>query len=308
MPYRKRRSKAPPRNTKKTQRRAKSQVRSFPRQIQNAAYIPRSRLVKFTDYRSFMVKDTGGSATYSYPPLLQVGLNDPTKFIESTQGTWDKTSMDAKGPAVPGIGRWLSNKIPGTTSTADYLTGSCIGAKLDITVCPLAQTATDSASYQQMAKVVLANQTRAGHLKGRVIDNTLNAERVSQMPMVRTANIYLNTGGTPRGATLSLRYSFRKNNAAPGKQSDNLFFADTSPLEKDIGTLIILPSDTNGYGVGGTKVMPCRVEVRVSYIVQLSEPNTHIGQAMNDGTSLVGVDAGVNTFITAADFAMTKLA
>ena len=307
MPYRKRRSKRPPRNTKRTQRRAKSQVRSFPRQIQNAAYIPKSRLVKFTDYRSFTVKDTGGGTTYSYPPLIQCGLNDPTKFIESTQGTWDKTSMDAKGPAVPGIARWLSNKVPGTTSTADYLTGTCLGCKLDVTVTPIAQATTDQASYQQIAKVVLANQTRSGHLKGRVVDSTLNAERVSQMPMVRTANIYLNSGGTPRGASLSLKYSFRRNNAAPGKQSENQFYADTSPLEKDIGTLVILPSDTNAYGVTGTKVMPCRVDVRVSYIVLLTEPNTHIGQAMNDGNSLVGIDTGMNTVINAADFAMTKL-
>lgn len=288
MPFKRKYTKRP-RNTKRTQQRAKKQVSSFPRQIQNAAYIPKSRLVKFTDYRSYIVKDTGGGTTFSYPPLLQVGLNDPTKFIESSQGTWDATSMGAKGAAVPGITRWLANKVPGTTSTADYLTASCIGAKLDISVVPIAQPVADQASYQQIAKVALANQTRAGHLKGRVVDATLNAERVSQMPMVRTANIYLNSGGTPRGATLSLKYSFKKNNALPGKQHENLFYADTSPLEKDIGTLIILPGDTNGYGVTGTKVMPCRVEVRVSYIVALSEPNTHIGMALNDGLSLVDI-------------------
>lgn len=288
MPFKRKYSKRP-RNTKRTQRRAKKQVRSFPRQIQNAAYIPKSRLVKFTDFRSFMVKDTAGGTTYSYPPLLQCGLNDPTKFIESTQGTWDKTSMTAKGAAVPGIARWLSNKVPGTTSTSDYLTASCIGAKLDITVVPIAQPTSEQANFQQVCKVALSNQTRSGHLKGRVVDATLNAERVSQMPMVRTANIYLNSGGTPRGATLSLKYSFKKNNALPGKQAENLFYADTSPLEKDIAALIILPGDTNGYGVTGTKCMPCRVEVRVSYIVALSEPNTHIGMAINDGLSLVDI-------------------
>ena len=94
------------------------------------------------------------------------------------------------------------------------------------------------------------------------------------MPMVRTGNVYLNHGGTPRGCTLSMNYSFAKNNADPGKQHENLFYADTSPLEKDIATLIMLPGDSNAYGILGNRNPPMRVELKVSYIVLLSEPTT----------------------------------
>lgn len=282
------RIKVPKKNQKKNYRRMRKQVRSFPRQIQNAQYIPKNRLVKFTDFRSFIVKDTGGT-TSSHPPVLQMGLNDPRKFIESTQGTWSSNNLGAKGAAVPAIAKWVANKIPGTTSTADYLTASCLGSRLDITVTPIAQAEADQASYQQICKVVLANQTRLGHLKGRAVDTAFNSEMVSQMPNVRTANIYLNNGGTPRGCSLTLKYSFKKNNANPGKESENLFYADTSPLEKDIAALVLMPGDSNDYGIGGTKVPPCRVEVRVSYIVLLSEINTHIGQGINDGINMADV-------------------
>ncbi|AXQ65509.1 MAG: hypothetical protein [Circular genetic element sp.] len=309
MPYRrkynKRKGPIKARNLTRYRRGKKKQVRSYPKQLQNANYVPSNRLVKFTDYRSYIVIDDGGTVVppASHPPLLQVGLNDPTKFIESTQGTWKSNSLLAKGSAVPGIQRWLSNKVPGTTSTADYLTGSCLGARLTVTAVPLPIDVDDMTNYQQVIQVSLANQTRAGHLKGRSVDLTLNCERVSQMPMVRKANCYLNSGGTPRGCTLSMNYSFKKNNAAPGKQTENLFYADTSPLEKDIASILCLPGDTTSYsnipGIG-VAIPPMRIEIRVSYIVQLSEVNTHIGQGINDGNALsniamagIGEDSGM---------------
>lgn len=289
MPYKRKTYKKRARNFIKTNRRHKKQVKSYPKQIQNAAYIPKSRLVKFTDFRSYVVIDNAGSVTppAAHPPLIQMGLNDPRKFIESIQGNWKKNSLGAKGDAVAGISKWLANKVPGTTSTADYLTGSCIGCRIVCTVVPIPVPTDVTDQYQPVVKVALANQTRAGHLKGRGIDLNLNAERVSQMPMVRTANVYLNAGGTPRGCTLSLNYSFKKNNANRGGfSSSNLFYADTSPIETDIATLIMLPGDSNAYGLTGSRNPAMRVEIKVSYIVLLSEPNTHIGQALNDGNNL----------------------
>lgn len=279
-------SRTPARNKSKTTKKMSKQVRSFPKQIQNANYIAPNRLVKFTDFRSYVVLDDGFNSTGALPPLLQVGLNNPRKFIESTQGNWKKNSLTAKGAAVPGLARWLSNKVPGTTSTSDYLTGSCKGAQVTVTVTPIGVNADEYDSYQPICKVALANQTRTGHLKNKNIDLSFNSERVSQLPMVRTGNVYLNNGGTPRGATLKLNYSFKKNNADPGKQSANLFYADTDPEELDIASLAIIPGDSNAYGLLGNRCPPMRVEVRVSYIVLLSEPNTHIGLAINDGNNL----------------------
>jgi hypothetical protein len=284
-----RKVKIPRRNQRKLNKRNKRMVSSFPKQIQNSQYVPANRLVKFTDFRSYIVNDTGGTPTSSHPPVLQIGLNDPTKFIESLQGDWKANNLGAKGAAVPGITKWLANKVPGTTATSDYLTASCLGSKLDITVSPIAPAADNVSNFQQTFKAVLSNQTRLGHLKGRGIDTSFNAEMVSQMPYVKTANCYLNSGGTPRGASLSLRYSFKKNNANQGKQAENIFYADTSPAEKDIAAFVLMPGDSNGYGIGGTKIPQCKVEVRISYIVLLSEVNTHIGQGINDGNNLSDV-------------------
>lgn len=291
MPYgrKKRRTYRKPRqarNGRKTRARASRQVASVPRQIQNATYVPKNRLVKFSDFRTYVVIDNAFNGTGALPPLIQMGLNDPTKFTESFQGQWKANSLGAKGLAVPGLTKWLSNKIPGTSSAAEYLTGSCLGCRLDISVVPIPVNADEYDGYQPTIKVALANQTRAGFLKNKNIDLTINSERVSEMPMVRTGNCYLNNGGTPRGTTLTLKYSFKKNNATPGKQAENLFYADTSPLEKDIAALIILPGDSNAYGLLGNRCPPCRVEIKVSYIVLLSEVNTHVGQGINDGNDL----------------------
>lgn len=274
------------RNGRKTRARMSRQVASVPRQIQSATYVPKNRLVKFSDFRTYVVLDDAINTTGALPPLLQMSLNDPTKFIESTQGNWKKNSLTAKGSAVPQIPKWLANKTPGTTSEAEYLTGSCLGCRIDVSVCPIPVNNDEYDSYQPICKVALANQTRSGFLKNKNIDLQVNSERVSEMPMVRTGNIYLNHGGTPRGTTLTLKYSFKKNNATPGKQAENLFYADSSPLEKDIASLIILPGDSNAYGLLGNRCPPCRVEVKVSYIVLLSEVNTHIGQGINDGSDL----------------------
>lgn len=291
MPYgrKKRRTYRKPRqarNGRKTRARASRQVASIPRQIQSATYVPKNRLVRFSDFRSYVVLDDAINTTGALFPLLQMGLNDPTKFIESTQGNWKKNSLTAKGSAVPAITKWVTNAVPGTTSTAEYLTASCLGCRLDISVVPIPVNNDEYDSYQPVAKVALCNQTRAGFLKNKNIDLQINSERVSEMPQVRTGNVYLNHGGTPRGTTLTLKYSFKKNNATPGKQAENIFYANQSPAEKDFAALAILPADSNAYGILGNRCPPCRVEVKVSYIVLLSEVNTHVGQGINDGNDL----------------------
>jgi len=206
-------------NKKKTTKKMSREVKSSTRNIQNANYIAKNRLVKFTDYRSFIVVDNGGTTIppASYPALIQLSLNNPRKFIESKQGTWNENNLGAKGAGVPGITKWLANKIPGTTSTSDYLTASCKGCRIVCTVTPIPVSDSDYDTYQPVVKVALSNQTREGHLKGRAVDTVLNSERVSQLPMTRSGNVYLNHGGTPRGITLSMNYSYKSNNADPGK-------------------------------------------------------------------------------------------
>jgi hypothetical protein len=279
---------APKRNQKKNRRAKRRQVSSIPRQIQNSQYIPKNRLVKFTDYRSYIVTDNATTGVYALPPVLQIALNNPLKFIESSQGTWSANNVGAKGPAVPGISKWVTNKSPGTTSTADYLTASCLGSKITITAVPMPSGHSDDAedAYQDVIKCFLANQTRTGYLKNKSITDTFNVEMMSELPQVRSANTYYNAGSVPKGCTLSLSYSFKKNNPHVGKQAENLFYADTGPTETDIAAFVMMPGDSGGYGSTGARLPKMRVEIRVSYIVLLGEVNTHQNQGINQGNNL----------------------
>lgn len=276
------------RNQKKTNRKHRKQVTSVPRQIQNSTYIPANRLVKFNDYRSFIVTDNGTYGTSSVPPVLQIGLNNPLKFIESTQGGWGANSLTAKGAAVPGITKWVTNKSPGTSSTAEYLTASCLGSRVTITAVPMPSGHSDDAedAYQDVIKCFLANQTRTGYMKQKAISDTFNVELLSQLPKCRSANTYYNAGSVPKGCTLSLNYSFKKSNPHAGKQTENLFYADTGPAETDVAVFCMMPGDSNGYGNLGNRLPKMRVEVKVSYIVLLGEVNTHINQGLNVGNDL----------------------
>lgn len=286
-----------PRNKKRINRKAKKAVKSFPKQIQNAAYLPKSRLVKFTDYRSFVVEDDGFNASGALPPVLEVSANNPRKFIHSTQGKWDAASLTAKGVAVPGIQNWVTNSVPTSTETAPYLNASCLSMKLVITAVPIPTTAPDGAQadeYQDVSKLCVQNNTRNGMFANRNITNTFNSEVVSQTPYVKSANMYYNAHGTPRGATITQHYSFKKSNAGrPMLNSANFFAANTDPLEKDFCNIAILPTHSQKYGltaVGGTRMANHRVTLSVSYIVLLSEPNGHVStNDSNQGINLADV-------------------
>lgn len=289
--------KSVPRNKKRVNKRAKKRVRSYPRQIQNAAYLPKSRLVKFTDFRSYVVTDDGFNASGALPPVLEVASNNPRRFIHSTQGTWDAASLSAKGVAVPGIANWVTDQIPSSSAIAPYLNASALSMKLVVTAVPIPTTAPDGAQadeFQDVSKLCVQNNTRNGMFANRNITNAFNSEVVSQTPYVKTANMYYNAHGTPRGATITQHYSFKKANAGrPLLNSANFFNADTDPLERDYTNISILPCHSQKYSLsslGGTRMANHRVTISVSYIVLLSEPNGHVStNDSNTGINLANV-------------------
>lgn len=290
------------RNKKRVNKKAKKAVKSFPRQIQNAAYLPKSRLVKFTDYRSYVVTDDSFNASGALPPVLEVSSNNPRKFIHSTQGTWDAASLSAKGAAVPGIANWVTDSVPTSTALAPYLNASCLSMKLIITAVPIPTVAADGAQadeYQDVSKLCVQNNTRNGMFANRNITNAFNSEVVSQTPYVKTANMYYNAHGTPRGATITQHYSFKKSNAGrPMLNSANFFSNNSDPLEKDFTNIAILPTHSQKYGLtatGGTRMANHRVTISVSYIVLLSEPNGHVStNDSNQGINLADVPTVAN--------------
>lgn len=292
MPYKKRKAK-PTQNKKRINKQARKSVWSHPRQIQNAAYLPKNRLVKFTDFRSFVVVDEGFNGSGAIPPLLEIASNNPRKFIHSTQGTWDACSMTNKTVAVPGIQNWVTNLLTTPSSTAPYLNASCLSARVIVTACPVptvSENGDEADAYQYVIKLCVQNNTRNGMFHNRNITDAFNSEVISQTPYTRTANLYYNAHGTPRGATVALNYSFKKQNAGrPILNSANFFHADTDPSEKDFINIALMPTHSQKYGMtalGGTRLPNIRVEVKVSYIVLLSEPNAQITHDTNRGDNL----------------------
>ena len=279
------------------QKKPKKKVFSFPKQIQSATYIPKSRLLRFTDFRSWNVTDNAigapgsGHAGANFPNL-EMSANAPNVFISDMTGTWSNVSLNKKGGAVPGIPAWVT-RASGVGS-APYREAQCLSSKITATAVPVHQEGTGL--EQDVIKMILHKSTSPHTFHNKVINDDMNAETASQQMGVRSANLYLNQNGTPRGATIKGYYSYKKMNNALGSGSKNYFHAAEEdgtvapPAERDYWNLAFLPGNSGIYGVaatGGTRLPELRVSVKIEYIVLLSEPNTGLmGYGINAGNDL----------------------
>lgn len=284
----------------------RDKVSSVPRQIQCANYIPKNRLIKFQDFRSFVLTDNSnvqvGQAYHALCPNLQLGANNPTQaFIGSggvvgTTGSWYSQSADpsngviSKGNAVPNLNSWVTAQDG--SGDGQYRCAQVLGARLTISCVPLSSYV--STDTQDVTKLCVQVATMADAYKDKRVSSDFNSEKISQLSGTKTANIYSNYNGTPRGATISMNYSYKKMNATLGRMANNTFQNDASPGEKDYFNVSLLPCENASYGIGATsnsagtgRIPKMRVSVKLSYICLLSEPNnTTIGIANNTGTEL----------------------
>lgn len=296
-------------NVKPRKRRGKKKVFSFPKQIQCANTIPSNRLIKFSDFRSFILTDnvvketSSGSGIYkAVIPNLQCGANDPTRafigaggYVGST-GSWysqsanPSTGVISKGYAVPNIPQWLTNQ--NGEGSGMYRTGQVLGARIKVSCVPLPSSI--STDVQDVSKLCLQVSTLGDTYKDQFITDEFNSEKISQLSGMKTANVYSNLNGAPRGGTLYCNYSYKKMNATMGREANNTFQVNASPGEKDFFNILLLPCENARYGTGSTSTVPgtgrmpkMRVSVKISYICLLSEPNnTTIGLGDNKGTDL----------------------
>lgn len=289
------------RNPKK---RGRAKVSSIPKQIQCANYIPKNRLIKFQDFRSFTLTDNTniqvGQAYHALVPNLQLGANNPTQaFIGSggvigSTGSWYSQSADpsngviSKGNAVPNLNKWVTAQDG--SGDAQYRCAQVLGARLTISCVPLPSSVEDHS--QDVTKMCVQVASMGDAYKDKRVSSDFNSEKISQLSGTKTANIYSNFNGTPRGATISMNYSYKKMNATFGRMANNTFQNDASPGEKDYFNVSLLPCENASYGIGATSNTPgtgrlpkMRVSVKLSYICLLSEPNnTTIGIGNNIGT------------------------
>lgn len=292
------------------QKKPKKKVFSFPKQIQSATYIPKSRLVRFTDYRSWNVTDNAiglpgsGHAGANFPNQ-EMSANAPNVFISDQTGYWANVSLNKKGGAVPGIPAWVTQASG--VGSAPYREAQCLSSKITCTAVPVHQSGSATSGLEQdVVKMILHKSTSPHAFHNKVIDNDYNAETATQQAGVRSANLYLNQNGTPRGATLKGYYSYKKMNNALGSGSKNYFHAPqddgtvSPPAERDYWNLAFLPGNSSIYGVaasGGVRLPELRVTVKIEYIVLLSEPNTGLmGYGINQGNDLITTETvGIQT-------------
>lgn len=295
---------------KRVTRAPSKKVKSHPEQIQSATYIPKSRLLRFSDYRSFNVTDNAigapgsGHAGANFPNM-EFSANAPNVFISNKTGYWANVSLNKKGGAVPGIPAWVTRNDG--VGSAPYREAQCLSSKITVTAVPVHQAASATTGAEQdVVKMILHKSTSPNTFHNKIIDDDMNAETASQQMGSRSANLYLNQNGTPRGATLKGFYSYKKMNNALGSGSKNYFHANNAdgsiapPAERDYWNLVFLPGNSSIYGVaatGGVRLPELRVSVKIEYICLLSEPNTGLmGFGINDGNDLVEtVTVGVNT-------------
>lgn len=280
MPYRRKK------NVKRYRRKQKAGVKSRPKQIQAASYVPSRRMVRFTETRSYVVEDSQGILS-SYPPGRSFPCNDPTQAFTLVykNGTWHETSLGGKPAGVAHVDRWVTDKL-GAGGGA-YRTASAVSSTIKVNVTPL-HRGEGSDAFQDMATVVLQRSTGVGNqFHDKAVSSSQNSEIYKQMPMTKSADIWTNPNGTPRGCCISDSYSFSKMNGLKGT-AQNIFASDGMvTTEHDAWCLTIQPGYSARYGnvTDGTKIPDCRVEVQITYVVALSEPSTGFAQ-LNAGIDL----------------------
>ena len=305
----------PPRRSKKRtyikrRPRTRGKVSSSTSQIQCANYLPKNRLVKFQDFRAFVLTDNatpdiGGGTHAAHVPNLQISANDPGNAfvlgadsrVGSTGQWWSQSATadgtPSKGTAVPNLSQWITNADG--SGDGHYRTAQCLGAKMTISAVPLSTDVDED--VQDVSKLCCQIGVNADTFMAKRINEDFNSEKISQMPHMKTANIYSNYQGTPKGATITRSYSFKKFNSTLGRSSMNVFSLDNAPPERDYFQICLLPTDNEDYGAGasgtsvGQKRLPkMRVSIKVSYLVLLSEPNNSvIGNDNNTGAALPAV-------------------
>jgi len=225
---------------------------------------------------------------------MAFNLNDPHSFWSAKQGTWTQTDfgtaggLGGKGAALPQLDRWITNV--NATGTGLYRYMECTKTKITISVYPIAfqplqnlvpTSANMRAPIQGVTRMIFRKTTQADDIPFGVKPSlTLNADQSSRCPFTTSGDIYPNVnGGTPKGCTQTLKYSFKNLNRGTARATMNHSYLNAAPTEKDHAYMMLLPTNRN-WNEGGlvSPINMCgkfRVVIKVEATLKLSEPNTH---------------------------------
>lgn len=272
---------------KKRRRIRKSAVKPYPIQLASASTMPTKRKVLFQDTRTFMVKDEDGSGK----PIMQIlQLNHPANFWPTAgtpaarQGTWDATDYNAKGSAMPAVGEWVTNHDG--SGDGKYRSAQVLGTKVTVTAVYVNDDIDAEEDHQGVSQLVVGKYTALPDIPVGINPSTVfNADVLNRQPFTKTANLYRNMGGTPKGATITMNSKFTSMNSLR-RADQNFFWNDRAPGELDFLMIAIMPTNKN-YALptsGKNRCGTFRVCVQVEAIGALSEPNTKHGITAGEGS------------------------
>lgn len=286
-----RRKAGPVRKYKRRQARRSRAVRGYPKQLQTAGRLPKSRVVLFKDTRTFHVNDQEiNDQAYPLPIHKQLCLNDPHNMWPVTtknQGEWIPTDYGKKDSSMPGLDEWVTPSDG--SGDAKYRVASCLGCKVSVSAVYVQESDVDPTVHQAVSKLIVQKQTMSqdSHT-GTTPGTTFNADLLCTQPYTKQATLYQNLAGVPKGGTITTNYSYKRMNRLLGRANGNTFFSNLAPTEKDWLSIWIFPTNQS-FSTSGERCGRFRVEISVEAIVQLSEPNTLLQTTEGSGTILESV-------------------
>ena len=258
--------------------------------IQQSSYIPKTKLLRFDDVRSYTCTDdatiTLDGALHPVVMSRTLSANDPTQAYPGgssyVQGDWSNNAMGTEYASVQGLAKWLAyeNGAPKPDNLGQYCSASVVGCDVTVTATPIVNGG-DFGS-QLFTRVFLQCKTRQDRVDfagwARPLTEYDNADMTAKEIMTVEGCTKTNPNGDPKGCTLNYSYKFKNLNTTKDMTSNN-FTLNTSPLEKDWFNLVFMPQDTKAYASGAVveDFVRCPshyVTIKMSYVIKLSELRT----------------------------------
>ena len=180
--------------------------------ITTAGWITPSKTVRFTFTRNYTVEETAASDL-----VLAVFIaNSPYLPQSSVQGDWTLQNGNSSDNCL-GLSEWVAQNAALLGGTYKYREGNVISSTISVTAIPMQQSGSTSDTYQDFTQLAIHIGTGGSDYNSLHTSSTVNASTIANQPFTSVAQTATNANGTPRGATVSAKYSFKDFNSASTK-------------------------------------------------------------------------------------------
>jgi len=241
--------------------------------IQSATFIPKIKKIKFSVHfnLSNITGVLGGSSAllnrayfYANSPFQPGDFHTAHWILES--GVWSRSAL--------GLTTWCTNQNPPAGATGQYRQATCYGSRITVTAIPNQQSGSTSDTYADVTNLFVTKST-TNPWATRTTINQLGPERstasnatvLAMLPNTKRAQLHTNPNGAPKGAKITMDYSYKAMNAIKTR-SQAMFAADTHPAEADFFGVALVQQRT------GDSNPLIDVNIKIDYFCLLGEPNT----------------------------------